>query len=104
MTSDIDAGNVVTVIAFAEVEVQLLIFFISRQDLVELLPSHHGPVLYGERPVLLKKGFWSFRDGLANFGKNTFGFCRESNDDSLAVLTVQSLYWLLPKAIGLICF
>jgi hypothetical protein len=32
VTSDIDAGNVVTVSAFAEVEVQLLIFFISRQD------------------------------------------------------------------------
>jgi hypothetical protein len=30
--SDIDAGNVVTVSAFAEAEVQLLIFFNSRQD------------------------------------------------------------------------
>jgi len=104
MTSDIDTGNFVTLSAFAEVEVQLLIFFNSRQYLVEFLPSHHSSVLCGERPVRLKKGFWSFRAGLVNFGKNTCGFCRESNDDSSAVLSVQSLYWLsyllLPKAIG----
>jgi len=30
--SDIDAGNVVTLSAFAEIEVQLLIFFNSGQD------------------------------------------------------------------------
>ena len=104
VTSDTDTSNVVTLSAFAEVEAQLLIFFNSRQDGVDLFPSHHGPVLSGELPVRLKNGFWSFAVGLANLGENICGFCRESNDDSSAVLTVQSLYWLsyllLLKAIG----
>jgi len=92
--SDIDAGNVVTLSAFVEVEVQLLIFFNSRQDSVQLLPLHHGPMLYGERLVRFKKSFWNFRTGLANLGKNTCGFCWETNDDLSPVLTVHSLYWL----------